>query len=88
MSRLVPKLRFDGFSGEWEEKQLKNVTSAIFDGTHQTPKYTDKGIPFFSVENLISGKKNKFISIDDYKESTKKNKPEKDDILITRIGNI
>ncbi len=88
MSKLVPKLRFKGFSGEWEEKHLKDVTSAIFDGTHQTPKYTDAGVPFFSVENLISRKKNKFISIEDYKEATKKNKPEKGDILITRIGNI
>ena len=27
MSKLVPKLRFKEFSGEWEEKQLKNVCS-------------------------------------------------------------
>jgi len=87
-SKLVPKLRFKEFSGEWEEKKLKDITSAIFDGTHQTPKYTDKGIPFFSVENLISGKANKFISYSDYLIATNKNKPEKNDILLTRIGNI
>jgi len=88
--KLVPKLRFPEFAGdgEWEEKELFQITPLIFDGTHQTPKYTEKGIPFFSVENIISGKKNKYISKEDYIIATKKNKPEIDDILITRIGNI
>ena len=43
-------------------------------------------MPFYSVENLISGTANKFISRDDYLEATRKNKPEKGDILLTRIG--
>jgi len=87
---LVPKLRFSEFLdlGEWEEKLLSEVTTSIFDGTHQTPKYKDKGIPFFSVENIVSGKTNKFISKEEYLIATNKNKPEKGDILITRIGNI
>ncbi len=87
---LVPRLRFPEFEkdGEWEEYLLSEVSPAIFDGTHQTPRYTEKGIPFFSVENIISGNKNKFISEDDYILATSKNKPEKGDIIITRIGNI
>jgi type I restriction enzyme S subunit len=86
----VPKLRFKEFEkdGEWKKTILGKISSAIFDGTHQTPKYTEEGIPFFSVENIVSGKKNKFISREDYLEATSKNKPEKGDILITRIGNI
>jgi type I restriction enzyme S subunit len=86
----LPKLRFPEFrdAGEWEEKSLKQISSAIFDGTHQTPTYTKEGIPFFSVENIISGNKNKFISKEDYLIATSKNKPEKGDVLITRIGNI
>lgn len=86
----VPKYRFQEFenNGEWLEKTLNEITPLIFDGTHQTPKYTDNGIPFFSVENLISGKKNKFISKEDHLIATNKNKPEKFDILLTRIGNI
>ncbi len=88
--KLIPELRFPEFKndGEWEEKTLNEITSSIFDGTHQTPKYTENGIPFFSVENLISGNKNKFISQEDHIIATNKNKPEKFDILITRIGNI
>ena len=87
---LVPKLRFREFvgDGDWEKKKLRDVTSAIFDGTHQTPTYTSKGIPFYSVENLISRNKNKFISHEDYLIATSKNKPSRGDILLTRIGKI
>jgi type I restriction enzyme S subunit len=87
---LVPKLRFPEFRHEvgWAECQLSEITTAIFDGTHQTPTYTDEGVPFYSVENLVSGNANKFISKADYELATKKNKPEKDDVLITRIGKI
>ena len=86
----VPKRRFPEFqgAGEWVEKELKEVSPAIFDGTHQTPKYTEVGIPFFSVENVVSGKANKFISKGDYLLATSKNKPEKGDVLLTRIGKI
>lgn len=85
-----PRLRFPEFqnAGEWEPKRLKDITDAVFDGTHQTPTYTPKGVPFYSVENLISGNANKFISRDDYLLATKKNRPEKGDVLITRIGKI
>ncbi|MFZ3186281.1 MAG: restriction endonuclease subunit S [Pseudomonas sp.] len=87
---LVPKLRFPEFrdTGEWGLKSLNQITTAIFDGTHQTPTYTENGVPFFSVENIVSGKLNKFISKDDYLVATNKNKPEKGDVLVTRIGNI
>lgn len=89
-NKLLPSLRFSEFkdNGEWKESILSEVSPAIFDGTHQTPTYTEKGIPFFSVENIISGNKNKFISREDYLLATSKNKPEKGDIIITRIGNI
>ena len=81
-----PRLRFPEFrdAGEWEERKLADITVSIFDGTHQTPTYTTDGVPFYSVENLISGNANKFISRADYLLATKKNRPEKGDVLITR----
>ena len=87
---FVPNLRFPEFreAPAWRADLLKNISPSIFDGTHQTPRYTENGIPFFSVENIISGNKNKFISLEDHKAATSKNKPEQGDILITRIGNI
>ena len=89
-NKLIPELRFPEFEmdGEWRVEVLSKITDAIFDGTHQTPKYVESGIPFFSVENLVSGNKNKFISRKDYEIATNVNKPEKGDILITRIGKI
>lgn len=88
--KTVPEWRFPEFHDceEWDVNILKNISPAIYDGTHQTPTYIESGIPFFSVENIVSGNKNKFISRDDHLVATSKNKPEKGDILITRIGNI
>ena len=59
----------------------------IYDGTHQTPKYVNEGIPFISVENIqnIYGSQ-KFISIDDY--NSYKIKPQLGDMFMTRIGTI
>ncbi len=88
--QTTPRLRFPEFrdAGPWEEKRLKDISPAIFDGTHQTPNYKTKGVPFFSVENIVSGKANKFISKSDYDVATRKNKPEKGDVIITRIGKL
>jgi type I restriction enzyme S subunit len=85
-----PHRRFPEFqnAGEWRRERLQEVTDSVFDGTHQTPAYTAEGVPFYSVENLISGNANKFISRSDYILATNKNKPTKGDILLTRIGKI
>lgn len=87
---IMPRLRFPEFQREpeWSEKGLADVSPSIFDGTHQTPTYISEGVPFYSVENVISGSANKFISRDDYVLATRNNKPEKEDILLTRIGKI
>jgi type I restriction enzyme S subunit len=89
-AETTPRLRFPEFqnAGEWEERSLAQISPAIFDGTHQTPTYVEEGVPFYSVENLVSGNKNKFISQADHDLATTKNKPEIGDVLITRIGKI
>ena len=90
LGKLLPEIRFKEFKndGDWGEYALSKITTAVFDGTHQTPIYVENGVPFFSVENIVSGNKNKFISKKDYELATSKNKPEKGDILLTRIGKI
>ncbi|MDO5015337.1 MAG: restriction endonuclease subunit S [Clostridia bacterium] len=72
------------FDGEW--KSLGEFCKC-YDGTHQTPKYTNGGIPFVSVQNIknIYGT-DKFISIEAFNEY--KIKPRKDDLFMTRIGDI
>ncbi|HGO1458463.1 TPA: restriction endonuclease subunit S [Staphylococcus aureus] len=82
----VPELRFPGFEGEWEEKQLGEVAK-IYDGTHQTPKYTNEGIKFLSVENIKTLNSSKYISEEAF-EKEFKIRPEFGDILMTRIGDI
>lgn len=69
---------------EW--KKLKEVSS-YYDGTHQTPKYVDFGVPFISVQNIKNiYSKDKFISFEDFEKY--KIKPKKNDVFMTRIGDI
>ncbi|MEZ2042996.1 restriction endonuclease subunit S [Staphylococcus aureus] len=85
-TKNVPELRFPGFEGEWEEKKLGEVAK-IYDGTHQTPKYTNEGIKFLSVENIKTLNSSKYISEEAF-EKEFKIRPEFGDILMTRIGDI
>lgn len=73
----------------WNEINLRDI-SKIYDGTHQTPKYLEKGIPFYSVEHITANNfaNTKFISEDVYEDESKRVKIEKGDILMTRIGDI
>lgn len=81
------KRRLDGFNGEWEEKELNRICD-IYDGTHQTPIYKPNGIRFVSVENIKCLKESdKYISKSDFKRDFKIY-PEKNDVLMTRIGDI
>lgn len=59
----------------------------IYDGTHQTPKYVNTGVPFVSVQDIknIYGT-DKYITIEEY--SKFKIKPRKNDVFMTRIGDI
>ena len=60
----------------------------IYDGTHQTPKYTTEGVKFASVENINAPfETKKYISREDY-EKNYKIKPRLQDVLMTRIGTI
>ena len=75
--------------GEWEEKALKTI-ARIYDGTHQTPNYVEDGVPFYSVEHVTANNfsKTKFIAEDVFLDELKRVQLEKNDILLTRIGDI
>ena len=77
------------FSGEWKVLPLGSLTK-IYDGTHTTPNYQESGVPFYSVEHLTSNKfsRTKYISEDVYENENKRVKLERNDILMTRIGDI
>jgi len=85
----IPSLRFPEFEEDWNIKKLNEITE-IYDGTHQTPKYVEHGIPFYSVEQLTANNftKTKFVSKEVFEKENKRVKLEKGDVLMTRIGDI
>lgn len=74
---------------DWEVVCLGEIAK-IFDGTHQTPRYTFHGVPFYSVEQVTSGDfdSTKFISEDEYLRLSRSSCIERGDVLMTRIGSI
>ena len=69
------------------ESRLLSEIAEVYDGTHQTPTYTQEGIPFISVENIGNiYSDSKFISGEAY--SAYKVKPRIGDVFMTRIGSI
>ena len=83
---LKPKIRFKGFTDTWEQRKLGEIAN-VYDGTHQTPNYKNEGIMFLSVENIKNLQSEKYISKKDFYRDFKIY-PEKNDILMTRIGDI
>ncbi|HRI05210.1 MAG TPA: restriction endonuclease subunit S [Pyrinomonadaceae bacterium] len=78
----------------WKRTTLGEVCSVVTDGTHKTPKYIDKGVPFISIANIqpfspISFKRyEKYISTAEHNVLIRRANPEKDDILFPRIGTL
>ena len=74
----------------WEVKKLGKIVSKVLDGTHSTPKYTNKGVQFYSVENVTNNDfvNTKYISEQEHNRISKRCPVEKGDILMTRIGSI
>lgn len=81
-----PKRRFKGFTDAWEQRKLEDVCN-VYDGTHQTPRYTNSGVMFVSVEDIETLESNKYITEEDFKSEFKVF-PEYGDILLTRIGDV
>lgn len=84
--KQTPQVRFKGYTDTWEQRKLGEVVD-VYDGVHQTPDYTDKGIMFLSVENIGTLKSEKYISEEAFNRDYKVY-PEKGDILMTRIGDV
>lgn len=75
---------------KWERKKLGEVCNKITDGTHQSPPFTSKGIPFIFVRNIVSGTIDfnitNFVSEETYTELTKRCRPEYGDLLYSAVG--
>jgi type I restriction enzyme S subunit len=80
---------------DWELRRLGEMCIKITDGTHKTPKFVDKGIPFLSTQNIIPFRRGfdfseyeKYITREEHEELIKRCKPEKGDILVSKCGTI
>jgi type I restriction enzyme, S subunit len=66
------------------------VCPIITDGTHLTPRYTDEGAVFLSAQNVkpfrFMPKKHRKVSVEDFRNYTARNKPQRGDVLLTRVG--
>jgi len=79
----------------WQRRTFAEICKLITDGTHKTPKYQERGIPFVSTANLRPYGRDfdfdsysKFISGEEHSELTKRAKPEKGDVLVSKCGTI
>lgn len=71
---------------------IKDVTYIVSDGTHFTPNYVNEGVKFISVKDVrqssIDLNNSKFITEQEADFLDKRCKPQKGDILLTKVGTI
>lgn len=90
--KKAPKLRFPGFTDDWEQRKLLDLLSQpITDGPHETPDLVDKGVPFISVDAIVDNKidfhrKRGFITEEYDLECRKKYAPQRDDVYLVKSG--
>ena len=89
----VPEVRFPGFTGDWEKRELKDVVDLLKDGTHGTHK-DGKEAFLLSAKNIKNGQiiidelTDRKISSDDYNSIFKNYGLMDQDLLITIVGTI
>ena len=82
-----PKIRFKGFTKDWEQRKLIDVCDYV-DYRGKTPTKTDSGVFLVTAKNVKDGYidygvSQEYISEDDYEEVMHRGKPEIGDVLIT-----
>ncbi|MEF9924360.1 MAG: restriction endonuclease subunit S, partial [Muribaculaceae bacterium] len=73
----------------WESKRLNEICE-VKDGTHDSPKYVDDGIPFVTQKNITAKgfdiQDTRKITLSDHEKFYKRSNVEYGDILISMIG--
>ena len=74
----------------WKWRRLADLCFLITDGAHYTPTYVERGIAFLSVKDVSGGvidfSSTRLISEEANKELCKRCRPERGDILLTKVG--
>ena len=73
----------------WEEKLLSSICD-VKDGTHDSPRYVETGVPFVTQKNIredgLTLSNTKFISIEDHQNFYRRSNAAYGDILLSMIG--
>ncbi len=76
----------------WEWVRLGEILTEVTDGTHFTPTYLSKGIPFISIKDIsekgLDFSNTRLISEEEHNKLNLRCNPEKGDLLICRIGTL
>jgi len=76
----------------WVWAITSEVCSSVRDGTHDTPKYVEAGVPLITSKNLkesvIDFSTSRNISIDDHEKISRRSEVENGDVLFAMIGTI
>ena len=88
-----PRIRFRGFTEDWEQRKLGDLLILLKDGSHGTHKNTDEGVYLLSAKNIKNGQINimpddRIISWEDYDVIHKNYELQFGDILLTIVGSI
>jgi type I restriction enzyme S subunit len=76
----------------WRVVKLNRIATRIVDGAHFTPTYVDEGVPFLRVTDItrpsIELDEVKRIPLEEHQELSKRCRPEKGDLLLSKNGTI
>ena len=89
----TPKIRFSGFTKDWEQRKLISCLSLLKDGTHGTHKDYPSGPLLLSAKNIKNGRVNydetdRRISYKDFEKIHSNFKLQVGDVLLTIVGSI
>lgn len=89
----VPRIRFKGFTGDWEQRKLEDIVDKAVDNRGKTPPISEEGIhPLIEVASLGNGapdytKVTKYLD-DETFESALRDYIKEGDILFSTVGSI
>jgi type I restriction enzyme, S subunit len=90
LQQLVKSRFVEMFGSMPNSTRMADVCSIITDGTHQSPKFVESGIPFLFVSNIVSNRltydAEKFIDEATYEELIKRTPIEIGDVLLSTVG--
>jgi len=77
----------------WKVAHLGDVVKdKITDGVHKTPSYVEFGVPFITAKDIVNNRidftNSRNIPMSEHLVLTKRFKPEKGDILLTKVGTV